>query len=102
MDEGQIRALGALSRPGLEIKLLSCRIKGASAEALAEVLKRNQGPTEIRYCDFDNFVLADGLRGNSRLKKLETLCFTHTSEDRNREVLAILAFSEKTKALLTW
>jgi hypothetical protein len=43
IDEDQIRVLGAVSRPGLDIKLKFCRIAGASAEALAEVLKRDQG-----------------------------------------------------------
>jgi hypothetical protein len=50
MDESQIRVLGTYSRPGLEIELEHCRIEGAAAEALAEILGRNQGPTELFCC----------------------------------------------------
>jgi hypothetical protein len=70
IDENHCRVLGAYSRPGLEIELLRCKLTGAGTSALAEVLGRNEGPTKLAYCDLDNFVIADGLRGNSRLKSL--------------------------------
>jgi hypothetical protein len=102
MDEDQIRALGAVSilRPGLEIKLVYCRISGASAEALAELLQRNQGPTELQYCDFDNFILADALRGNSRLVNLRVLCRSSPNEVGNREFLAIMSALRQNKGLV--
>jgi hypothetical protein len=104
MDEDQIRALGALSssRPGLEIKLIYCRIPGVSAEALTEVLKCNQGPTELEYCYIDNWVLADGLRGNSRLNSLNCLrkSLSRTNEVGNREVLAIAGALRENKGLV--
>jgi hypothetical protein len=102
IDEDQIRALGTVSilRPSLEIKLLFCRILGASAEALAEVLQRNQGPTELEYCDIDNFILADGLRGNSRLQNLRVLCISSTDEVGNEEVLAITSALRENKGLI--
>jgi hypothetical protein len=70
LSEDQIRVLGTLSRPGLEVKLWQCDFEGAAAETLAEVLRRNQGPTRLDECDIDYSVLANGLRGNSRLKIL--------------------------------
>jgi hypothetical protein len=102
MDEDQIRALGtvSLSRPDLEIKLVSCRISGASADALVEILKQNQGPTELRGCDIDYVILADGLRGNSRLKKLWAFCFARPHEDRNPGIVAITNALRDNKGLL--
>jgi hypothetical protein len=70
LDEDHCRVLGALSRPDLEIELIECHITGAGASALAEVLGRNQGPTKLGHCNIDNIILANGLRGNSRLKSL--------------------------------
>jgi hypothetical protein len=87
LDENQIRVLIAYSRPDLEIDLKYCRIEGTVAEALAEVLGRNQGPTKVNFCKVDNFVLADGLRGNSRLKNL-VLCLSSSLEVGNQQVLA--------------
>jgi hypothetical protein len=87
LDENQIRVLGAYSRPDLEIDLKYCRIEGTAAEALGEVLGRNQGPTKVNFCKVDNFVLADGLRGNSRLKNL-VLCLSSSLEVGNQQVLA--------------
>jgi hypothetical protein len=68
LNEDHFRVLGALSRLGLKIELKHCRIAGAAAEALVEVLGQNHGPTKLAYCYIDYSVLADGLRGNSRLK----------------------------------
>ena len=68
LDEDHVRVLGDFSKPDLEIELKHCQIAGAAAAALAQVLGRNQGPTKLECCDLDNLLLADGLRGNSRLK----------------------------------
>jgi hypothetical protein len=70
LDEDQIRVLGTYSRTGLEIKKKVCGFRNAGKSVLAEVLGRNQGPTSIDYCYFDCALLANGLRGNSRLKSL--------------------------------
>jgi hypothetical protein len=67
-DHCHCRALGAYSRPGLEIELTSCELTYAGTSALAEILGRNQGPTKLFYCRIDYNVLANGLRGNSRPK----------------------------------
>jgi hypothetical protein len=53
MDENHIRALGAFSRPDLEINLICCKFTGARTSALAEVLGRNQGPTSLTWCTLD-------------------------------------------------
>jgi hypothetical protein len=67
---------------------------------LAQVLGRNQGPTKLDLCDIDNFVLVDGLRGNSRLKSFRPRIST-SDEDRNREVLAIASALRENKGLVT-
>jgi hypothetical protein len=103
MDESHCRLLGTYSRPGLEIKLISCKLTRSGSSALADVLGRNQGPTELTNCHIDCFVLVDGLRGNSRLKSLtprlsdyrgvayqESLVIASGSlDDVNRPLLAI-------------
>jgi hypothetical protein len=98
LDEDFIRVLGDISRLGLEIELKDCRITGAAAAELAQVLGRNRGPTKIDSCQIDNFVLANGLRGNSRLKSLEPL-FPSSPEDSNREVLAVAGALRENKGL---
>jgi hypothetical protein len=84
LDEDTIRVLGDYSKPDLDIKLDRCRSEGAAATVLAQVLGRNQGPTKLDYCYIDNVALADGLRGNSRLKS-----FTPCLSTSNQELLAI-------------
>jgi hypothetical protein len=77
LDENHCNVLGAYSRPGLEIELKGCKLTSAGTSALAEVLGRNQGPTVLDDCDTDHSLLADGLRGNNRLKILRssrTIC----------------------------
>jgi hypothetical protein len=70
MDENHSRVLGANLRPDLEIVLKRCAFTSAGTSTLIEVLGRNQGPTKLHYCDIDYAVLADGLRGSSRLKTM--------------------------------
>jgi hypothetical protein len=96
MDENHFRVLSGYSRPGLEIVLDCCKITSAGASALVEVLGRNQGPTKLTLCEIDNFVLAEGLRGNSRLKSLRP-CFSSNLEVRDREFLAIAGALEENK-----
>jgi hypothetical protein len=52
------------------------------------VMERNQGPTKLDCCVIDNAVLANGLRGNSRLGEFSTRLPNHI-EASNREALAI-------------
>jgi hypothetical protein len=99
MDEDQIRVIGAFSRPGLEIAMKCCKITSAGASALAEILGRNQGPTKLDWCEIDNFVLADGLRGNSRLKILKPRV-PNSAEVYNREVLAFTGALRENKGLV--
>jgi hypothetical protein len=99
MDKNHCRVLGAYSRPGLEIVLNSCKLTDTGTSALAEVLGRNQGPTKILNCDFDNFVLADGLRGDSRLKSLAPR-FPNNRDVGNRQVLAIADAVRENKGLV--
>jgi hypothetical protein len=91
--------LGDFSRPGLKIVLISCKLTNSGASALAEVLGRNQGPTSLLFCEMDNFVLADGLRGNISLKRLSPL-LSGNNEVSNREVLAIAGALKENKGLV--
>jgi hypothetical protein len=75
VDENHCLVIGAYSRPGLEIELKHCRIEGVAADALAEVMGRNQGPTKLDRCVIDNAVLANGLRGNRRLGEVQNTPF---------------------------
>jgi hypothetical protein len=99
MDENHCRLLGAYSRPGLEIELLGCNLTSVGTSALAESLGRNQGPTKLDRCIIDYSVLADGLRGNSRLKSLRP----RFSDDRgvgDQELLAIAGALKENKGLI--
>jgi hypothetical protein len=99
LDESHIHVLGVHSRPDLQIVLSHCKLTRAGTSALAEVLGRNQGPTKLDLCYIDNPVLADGLRGNSRLKSLKP----HTSDSpmvSNQELLAIAATLKENKGLV--
>jgi hypothetical protein len=99
LDEDHCRVLGSYSRPGLEIKLICCKLTSAGASALAEVLGRNQGPTELSLCENVNSILADGLRGNSRLKSLTPRTFRGLELDK-RGLLAITGALKENEGLL--
>jgi hypothetical protein len=99
LNGDQIRVLGAFSRPGLEIRLTFCIITSTGASALVEVLGRNQGPTKLVLCEIDNLVLAEGLRGNSRLKSLR-LRISDNSGLANREILAIVGALRENRGLI--
>jgi hypothetical protein len=99
LDEDTIRVLGDYSKPDLEIKLDRCQITGTAAVALAQVLRSNQGPTKLDYCYIDNFALADGLRGNSRLKSFK-LRLSIRPDDGNQELLAIASTLKENKGLV--
>jgi hypothetical protein len=98
LNEDHIRALGAYSRPGLEMVLDHCRITITGASALAEVLGRNQGPTKLDWCNIDNLVLSNGMRGNSHLKSLRPR-FSCDLEVRYREFLALTGARRENKGL---
>jgi hypothetical protein len=99
LDENHCRMLGSYSRPGLEIELISCNFTSAGASALVEVLRRNQGPTKLDCCGIDNFVLANGLRGNSHLKSLKQNFFGDFSVC-NRQILALANALRENKGLV--
>jgi hypothetical protein len=99
IDADQCRVLGTYSRPGLEIELDECKITSAGVSALVEVLGQNQGPTKIASCNIDNVVLADGLRGNSRLKSLKPR-ISNNVEVGNQELLEIADALKENKGLV--
>jgi hypothetical protein len=99
IDEIYCLALGEYSRPGLEIELIRCEFTSAGSSALADVLSNSQGPTKLDDCDIDNSFLANGLRGNSRLKSLTPqICgLLHACK---RDVLAIADALKENKGLV--
>jgi hypothetical protein len=105
MDEHSVRALGAafsrsgLKMPSIEVVLVRCTLTVAAISALAEIIASNQGPIRLDYCNIDNFVLADGLRGNSCMKSLNPR-FSNNLEVGNREVLAIAGALRENKGLV--
>jgi hypothetical protein len=99
LDENCCRVLGAYSRPGLQIEVIRCKFTNAGARTLVDVLTRNQGPTELHYCDVDYSVLADGLRGNSSLKSLSPFV-SNSPRDDNRELQAIASALIENKGLV--
>jgi hypothetical protein len=99
MDEDHCRVLGGYSRPDLGIIMSQCNLTSAGASALAEILGRNQGPTKLICCEIDNFVLADGLRGNSRLKLLK-FRISNSFDVGNRAILAIAGALREKKGLV--
>jgi hypothetical protein len=100
IDENHCRVLGVYSRSDLEINLYRCQLTSAGTSALAEVLERNQGPTSLTWCKMNYSVLADGLRGNSRLKLLRPPFLSNTLEDDKRQLLAIGSALRENKGLV--
>jgi hypothetical protein len=100
LDENQCRALGAYSRPGLEIELSLCRFTNTGARALTEVLGRNEGPTELTWCHIGHSIRTDGLRGNSRLKSFRQKIYRSNIEVGNQELLAIAGALKENKGLV--
>jgi hypothetical protein len=102
LDENHCRVLDTYSRPDLEIALIHCKLTSAGTSALVEALGRNQGPTRLDDCDIDYSILADladGLRGNSRLKSFSP----SLSEDFDickRQVLQIANAVQENKSLV--
>jgi hypothetical protein len=100
IDENHCRVLGAYSRPGLEIVLISCSAASAGTSALAELLGRNQGPTSLTGCSMDYSVLADGLRENSCLKRLGLAPRFFWDRVDKRQLLAIASALRENKGLV--
>jgi hypothetical protein len=97
LNEDHIRVLGSYSRPDLEIVLNYCRLTSAGTSALALILGRNQGPTKLHSSYID--VVANGLRGNSRLKSWTTRT-SDNLEVGNRQVLAIAGALPENRGLV--
>jgi hypothetical protein len=100
MDENHCRVLGTHSRPGLKIVLNLCSATSAGTSALAEILGRNQGPIDLAYCRMDYSVLADGLRGNSRLKSLTLSFLSRSLGAIKRQLLALASALQENEGLL--
>jgi hypothetical protein len=99
LDKKHCRVLGTYSRPDLEIVMHVCGLTNSGKRVLAEVLGRNQGPTNIDCCHFDYALLANGLRGNSRLKSL-SIKFSRHPEIYEQELLTIAGVLKENKGLV--
>jgi hypothetical protein len=98
LDENHCRVVGTFSTRGFSMELKQCRFTGTGAETLAEVLGRNQGPTELVYCEVDSSMLANGLCGNSRLKRMRVCAFDQDAS--NQDLLAISSALKENKGLV--
>jgi hypothetical protein len=99
LNEDHVCVVDAYSRLDLEIDLINCHITGTAVALLAQVLGRNQGPTKLHFAKTDHLVLANGLRGNSRLKCFRPR-FSSSPEYGNREVLAIASALRENEGLV--
>jgi hypothetical protein len=99
MDENHCRVLGDYSRPGLEFVLRGCELTNAGTSALVEVLGRNRGPTKLDCCYTDYSLLANGLRGNSRLTSLTQRLSSNLGVG-NRDLLAIAGALRENRGLI--
>jgi hypothetical protein len=100
IDENHCRVLNVYSRSDLEIVLVRCEPTSAGTSALAEALGRNQGPTNLTWVKMDYSVLADGLRGNRRLKSLAPRFLSISIEEEERQFLAIASAHRENKGLV--
>jgi hypothetical protein len=100
MDDSHCRVLGGYSRPDLDIVLFLCKLTSVKASVLAAILGRNQGPTELSLCEIDYSVLANGLRGNSRLQSFRTSNYSSPA-DSGREALLIAGALRENKGLVS-
>jgi hypothetical protein len=98
LDEDHCIVLGGYSRPD-EIVLAGCEVTNAGTSSLVEVLGRNEGPTKLDFCYIDNSVLANGLRGNNRLKSFRPRIFS-SLEVGKLELLAIASALRDNKGLV--
>jgi hypothetical protein len=71
LDEGLCHALEVLDGSDLEVELIDCTASESAEQALVQSLRQNQGPTALVRCEIDTRMLADALRGNTSLGKLE-------------------------------
>jgi hypothetical protein len=97
LDENHCRVLETYSRPDLEIELKGCWI--ADDTVLAQIVGRNQGPTKFTLCDIDCSVLANGLRGHSRLKSF-TPSFSWNRDVGSRELITVASSLKENKGLV--
>jgi hypothetical protein len=75
LNEEHIRALSNESRPYMKVTLDSCELEDSvdCRNAFIECLQNNRGPTKLSRCDIDHRVLANTLRGNTRLTSIHLL-----------------------------
>ena len=90
LDECHCRSLTAKHREGLEVLALSnCGLTEAGERLLLDGIRHNRGPSSLVSCNINNRLLADALRGNKSVKRLE-----HKADsDSNLHVL-LLALGE--------
>jgi hypothetical protein len=79
-NEEHVRVLAAPPQHKMQLALRDCRFSGgeASNNALLQWLESGRGPTELYRCVIDSSVIAEALRGNSRLGRL-LLCLEKAS-----------------------
>jgi hypothetical protein len=81
LDTCHCRAIDALARTDLEIKLSFCKPTELGEEILLECIRQNRGPTRLSECRIDTRRLADALRGNNSATTLAP-CGVYSDEER--------------------
>jgi hypothetical protein len=84
LDEDQCHALATVSRQELILEY-DCRLKDDNGchNSFIECLQGDRGPTELNKCSIDCRVLADALRGNTRVVKLKLARHVTTNTGMN-------------------
>jgi hypothetical protein len=70
LDTCHCRAIDALTRTDLQIKLDYCELTESGEEILLECIRQNRGPTELLWCRIDTRRLAGALQGNTSVTSL--------------------------------
>jgi hypothetical protein len=99
-NEEHVRVLAAPPQQKLQLALRDCKFSDgdASKNVLLQWLQSGQGPTELYRCVLDSNVVADALRGNSRLRRL-LLCLEKASTAGSPELSLIFRALAKDRGL---
>ena len=84
LDEEHCRASVATEnvKEDVNITLKHCHLTEAGERLLFDGIRRNLGPTSLQSCCFNTQLLADALRGNTRIKRFRCQC-DHRLTDEN-------------------
>jgi hypothetical protein len=88
LDTCHCRAIDALTRTDLQIKLSGCGTTASGEEILLECIRQNRGPNVLFMCRIDTRRLADALRGHHSVTILSLSPYGYCSDEGKLLVLA--------------